>query len=408
MRNTCYNLPMDENLAWKIVYAAALFSLFILGIAYYLMSPQDPAPLEEDKLNRSAEFRQATVAGRQDGQKVWEFAAGSGWTEKRSQRTNLFDVSSGQVYSGGRLVIADLVAPRAYAGRNADFVEASGPLTARLDLKRLSSARDRGHWSKLFADHIKYLPAEKRSEITGKVTLIMKDGVIRAGRIDVDHGKKTALITDDVRVRRANGLIRTASLEYWADPERADVPVRLSLDLKENRVSTRIKAGRGTFFMDINKDISLAGGVEVLQGKKAAVAASGVYSRRQDRLRLLGGTRTVLEKAAALLKPDTAAKLRRPDAREMLKQKTVVTADEMVFSTRTGDARAAGHVVVTQKGKEAKADAAAYDDKRETLRLSGNVFLKKGADWLSCRQVIISIGRETFEALGVKEAQFKL
>ncbi len=399
---------VDENLAWKMVYAAALFSLLILGIAYYLMSPRDYAALDEDKLDRAAEFRQTRVAGRKDGQKVWEFSAGSGWTEKRSQRTNLTAVTGGRLYSGGQLVITDLTAPRALAGRNADFVEAGGPLTARLDLKRLSSSKEKGRWSKLNAGYIKYVPSEKRSEIKENVTLAMTDGTIRAERIVVDHEKRTASITDNVRVRRADGLIRTASLEYWAGPERADVPLPLDLDLKEKQLSTKVKAGRGTFFMDINKDIALAGGLEVTQGKKAAVAESGSYSRRQNRLLLRGRTRTILEKAAALLKTDTIAKVHQADVKDILRQKTVLTADEIVFSTRTGDARAAGHVVVTQKGKEAKADAAAYDDKRELLKLSGNVYLKKGEDWIACRQVIISIGKETFEALGVKEARFKL
>jgi len=399
---------VDENLAWKMVYAAALFSLLILGIAYYLISPKDTSAPEEDKANRSAEFRQAAVAGRQDGHKVWEFSAGSGWTEKGSQRTNLAGISNGRIYSGGKLVIADLAAPRALAGRNAEFVEASGPLTARLNLKRLAASTGSGRWSKLRADYIKYIPTDKRSEIRGNIILTLNDGVIRAGRIVIDHQKKLASITDQVRVRRANGLISTASLEYWADPERADVPVPLALDLKEHQLATRVTAGRGTFFMDANKDIDLAGSLEVTQGKKAAVADAGVYSRRHDRLSLRGRTRTVLEKAATLLKADSAARLREPKVKEILRQKTVVTADEMVFSTRTGDARAAGRVVATQKGKEAKADFAAYDDKHELLKLSGNVYLKKGDDWIACRQVVISIGKETFEAFGVKEAQFKL
>jgi lipopolysaccharide assembly outer membrane protein LptD (OstA) len=407
---------MDENLAWKIVYAAALFSLLILGIAYYLISPRETTFYDGDKLTRSAEFKETLVAGRKEGKKVWEFTAGSGWTEKSTARTFLFDVQSGRLYSGGKLVMEGLTAPRVQISRAADMVEAfdqpgtgaKGILKANLNLGRLSSSGKTGQWTRLVADYIRYTPAEKKSEVSGHVLLTMKDGTIAGGLIVIDHDKKTAHISDNVSVKRSNGLIRAAALEYLAEPEQANVPGRLELALKENKIATNIKAGRGTFFMDSNKDISLAGSLEVTQGKKTAVADEGVYSRRQNKLSLQGRTRTVLAKAAALLKETAAGKLRGPEIKDILRSRTVVTADAMAFSTKTGDARAAGNVVVTQKGKEAKADTAVYDDKNETLLLDGNVYMKKGQDWISCRQVLISINKETFEALGVKEAKFKL
>jgi len=64
--------------------------------------------------------------------------------------------------------------------------------------------------------------------------------------------------------------------------------------------------------------------------------------------------------------------------------------------------------MVTQKGRETRADSAVYDDKNEVLTLSGNVFIKKEEVWVQCKQVIVSIRDETFEAIGVAEAKFKL
>jgi lipopolysaccharide export system protein LptA len=100
--------------------------------------------------------------------------------------------------------------------------------------------------------------------------------------------------------------------------------------------------------------------------------------------------------------------LKNTEAKKILKEKTVLTSDELIFSTRTGDARASGSVIVSQRQREAKADRAVYNDKDETLLLSGNVFLKKGKDWISCRKVIVSVKNETFEAIGSVEAEFKL
>ncbi|MDD5593888.1 MAG: LptA/OstA family protein, partial [Candidatus Margulisbacteria bacterium] len=391
---------MDENLAWKIVYAAAIFSLLILGIAYYLISPRDTAPVDQADLTKAAEFQNTRLEGRKEGKKIWEFTAKNGWTEKNQAMTFLFDVSRGRIFSGGKLAVDDLSAPRVKVHRSAEVVEAFGPLKAELDLGKFSSAEKKGRWTKMIADYIKYVPAEKKSEIDGRVTLTMKDGVIKAGHISVDHEKKIARIFEAVKVKRANGTIMTGALNYLAESEQADVPGPLTLALKEKAVRTDLKCNRGTFFMDINKDIALFGSVEVIQGKKVAIADEGIYSRRLGSLLLKGRTRTVLEKGGVLLKQGSAAKLRDPDVKEILRNKTVVTANEISFSTKTGDARAAGEVVVTQKGRDAKSDLAVYDDKKEILTLSGNVFMKQKDEWLNCRQVIISVSKETFEAKG--------
>jgi lipopolysaccharide export system protein LptA len=65
-------------------------------------------------------------------------------------------------------------------------------------------------------------------------------------------------------------------------------------------------------------------------------------------------------------------------------------------------------VEVTQKGREARSETAVYDDKNETLTLTGNVHMKKAKEWISAGKVIVSVRDETFEALGSAEAQFKL
>jgi lipopolysaccharide export system protein LptA len=65
-------------------------------------------------------------------------------------------------------------------------------------------------------------------------------------------------------------------------------------------------------------------------------------------------------------------------------------------------------VEVSQRGREARSDSAFYDDRNETLRLTGNVHLKRESEWLSCREVFISVKNETFEARGVAESRFNL
>ena len=358
---------MDENLAWKVVYAAAIFSLLVLGLAYYLISPREATFFSPERQEKIAEFSNTKIEGRKEGKKAWEFAAKSGWTEKDGFNTYLTKVERGKIYSDGKLTVRDLVAARVKIDRRAEIIEASGG-----------------------------------------VAMQTREGKIFADRASIYRAAKRMVLADRVRIVPANGSALTATSEYLSEPEQLNADNGIRLELKEGKIKTLVQADRAILYLAVDKDIPLSGGLEVAQGKKMAVADTGLYSRKQNVLQLKGRTRTVMEKAETLLKAETAAKLRRPDIKDILREKTVVTADEIFFSTKTGDARAAGSVEVTQKGREAKADSAVYDDKHELLTLTGNVFMKKGEDWLSARQVIVSIGKETFEAAEVKEAKFKL
>jgi len=100
--------------------------------------------------------------------------------------------------------------------------------------------------------------------------------------------------------------------------------------------------------------------------------------------------------------------LKNPEARKFLKEKTVLYADRLDLSTKTSNAKAYGSVLVVQNEKEAKADMAIYDDKEETMVLTGNVYLKKKDDWVKAEKVLVSVRNETFEAVGSVEAEFKI
>ncbi|MBN3033901.1 MAG: hypothetical protein JW873_07395 [Candidatus Saganbacteria bacterium] len=398
---------MDENLAWKIVYAGALFSLLILGLAYYLMSPPETLLSAAGERDKAMRFERSQVMGRKEGKPLWRFTAAGGWAEKNQAATYLTRVTDGTLYSGGRPVITGLIAPKAKVSRQAEQIEAFGPLRARLDLGKFGGRRP-ANWTAVTADYIKYIPDKKTTELSGRVRLTMKNGMIEAGHLAIDHSRSTARISQEVVVHRRSARLTTSTLYYSAEAERAEVPGPLALKLNENKVRTDLKANRGAFFLDLDQPMTFDGSLEVSQGKKTAVADSGRYSRKEHRLTLAGRTRTVLAKAGALLRPGAAARLRTPELQAILQGRTVVTAGQMVFATRTGDARASGSVEVTQKGRSARADTAFYNDKKELLTLSGRVFLKEKERWLNCRQVVISIEKETFDARGVSEARFKL
>ncbi|MEA3493846.1 MAG: LptA/OstA family protein [Candidatus Margulisiibacteriota bacterium] len=402
---------MDENLSWKIILVAAIFSLFVMGAVYYFISPRDMTYFSEDKTEKVAEFKDTRVSGRKDGKPLWEFNAKDGWSTKNCDVTHLFDVTKGKIYKSGKLVVIDLSAPRAKAYRRSDVVEVVGDknnrVNAYLDLGRISN-REKKDWTKMTADLLKYVPKIEETEISGNVNLHKKDSSIFTQRILIDNDKNIARMFDKVRLRRKDGILYSKKMEYHSDSERLEADENVRLTITENKVKTVIKANHASFYTDAARNMRLKGSVDVVQGKKFAVADSALYSQPRKSLYMKGSVKAIFEKARAVLKESTAKNLRSKEAKEILKEKTVLTSDELLFSTKTGDATATGSVLVTQKGREAKADRAVYNDGIEILTLTGKVYMKKKDRWVKAEKIIISVKDETFEAVGQVEAEFKL
>ncbi|MBU0672415.1 MAG: hypothetical protein KJ732_05260, partial [Candidatus Margulisbacteria bacterium] len=344
-----------------------------------------------------------------EGKKVWEFFAKEGWTTNNQEINYLNDVSNGNMYIDDQLVVANLTAPRAKAFRHTDIVETFGPLTARVDLRKISTRRkDYSEWTRMKADYLKYLPNNKRSELQGNVELHKKDSSIYAQKVYIDHEIRVADIAEAVRLKRADGTLRSDNMRYFGPEEKIEAVGRVDLNITEAQLKTRIKADQATFYSDMNRDMILTGSLEVAQDKKLAIAPSGIYSQKSQRLILKNGVKAIFEKAKAVLKEESIRKLKSKEANQILKTKTVLTSVELIIFTNTGNAQADGQVFVTQQGREAKAEHALYDDTQETITLTGDVFMKKAQEWVRARQVVVSVKDETFEAVGSVEAEFKL
>ncbi|MBN2057447.1 MAG: hypothetical protein JW782_01440 [Candidatus Saganbacteria bacterium] len=410
---------MDENLAWKIIYIAAIFSLIIMVVAYLFISPSQSPYFTDEKTDKIAEFKDARLAGRKTGRKVWELTVKEGWTSKNHEINYLYDVSHGQIFMDEQLVVAELSAPFAKAYRRTDMIEVYGRpegrtegkslLHARLDLRKISTQRQGlSEWARITADYLKYLPQHKATELSGSVQLHKKDSSIYSDKIRIDHEQRVAEIHDNISIRRQDGRMTCDKLRYYGPDEKLVADNHIDLNVTETKLKTRMRADHATFYSDMNRDMVLVGNVEAVQGKKLAIGDNGIYSQPSGRLLLNGNVKAVFEKAAAVLKDSTVKQLRNKEATRILKEKTVLTSDSLIIFTRSGNAQADGHVLVTQQTREAKADQAVYDDNTELLTLSGNVYLKKMDEWVSARQVVISVKDETFGAVGSVEAEFKL
>lgn len=410
-----------EDQAWKIIIWATVFTLVVLGFAYFLISPRESPYLKETDREKSAEFKSVYVTGRKEGKKSWEFFAESGWSTKDQEMTYLTNVSRGNIYKDGELIVKNLVAKRAKAYRTTNVVESFGKeegspesqskLLAYIDLGRVSD-KEKVEWIKLIADYLKYYEKEKKSEASGKVKVVKKDSQIFAEKIYIDHEKKIANIKEDVILLRKDGKLSADEIEYLGEEEKliakGKVNFKISEKNKRETLTTKLKCEKASFFTDSEKDLSAEGSLEVIQKHKMSVAQAGTYIPKKKELILTDGVTSVIEKAGAILKEETAKKLSNPDVKNILKEKTILRCRKLTLSTFSGNGEAVGSVEVFQKGREAKADFGKYNDQEEILILTGNAFLKKEKDWVKCKEVVVSVRDETFEAKGQVEAEFKL
>ncbi len=411
-------------MSWKVIYIAAIFSLIVMVVAYLFIAPKESPYFTEEKTDKIAEFQDARISGRKEGKKVWELQVKDGWTSKNHEINYLYHVTNGSVLSNGKKVISQLEAPRAKVFRRTEMVEAFGfptdeekgksQLRAYINLGRIAHPDKPSDWTRMRADYLKYLPQHEVSELRGNVELHEKTSSIFAQRININHKEKLADIREDIRLKREDGILTANQVYYYSELEKIHADGNVDMKITQG-IRTRLKTAHTIFYTDIDKDMQLFGGLEAVQGKKFAVADTGVYSRANNNLLMRGNVHAIFEKARVILKKDSADKLRDPDVKDILKEKTVLTAKELAFSTRSGDARAVGDVVVTQKGREAKARYADYDDNKEILTLTGDVAMKKegaapagGQEWVKAKKIVVSIKDETFEAIGSVEAQFKL
>jgi LPS export ABC transporter protein LptC len=398
---------MDDNIAWKAVLGAALFSLFILGLVYILIAPKESPYFTQEKLEKIAEFKNARVAGRKEGKKSWEFLVGSGWTAPNKDINHLKSLKDGTIYSDGKATLVNLSAPAGKAYQSSQIIELSGRVKTRLDLGRLGNKQNPSRWARLSCDNLIFFPKEKRSELSGKVELYQKDKSLFADRININHENKVADLSGNILVKRRDGTITTNVLTYFSQEESLRATVPLTVKITKG-VYTQVQANAGNFYSDINKELTLNGSVEAIQAKKIAIAKEGIYSQARQELLLKGDVKAIFTRAKAMIDENLAEKLHNSETKDSLKKKTVLTADELLFSLRSSDARANGNVFVSQSGKEAKADQADYNDKEDILTLSGNVAIKEKEKWVKAKQVVVSIRHETFTASGSVEAEFRL
>ena len=409
-KRLCYNRNM-ENTPWKPILIATTASLILLFAVYVFVLPKK-ATFDEERIEKIAEFQNTRVAGHKEGKKVWVFYAKQGWMDRGKTTTHLRDVEKGMLYKNGDLIVRNLRAPRIKAFRHSEIIEAYGESTDKYKLsaqiaftpKKKGKKRE---FANLNADFLRYNPNTEKSEIERNIKVVEKEVTLYAQKMLVDHDKETADLEKDIKVVRSDINLTCQKLHYDSNQEKLNAWGKVRSKIKGSP-EAYVNASSMDLFADDKKDVNIKGDLRITQGKKASVADQAIYNKEKGKLVLTGNVHSIIEKGEALLKEDTARKLRSKEAKELLGDKTLLDADKLVMYTENGNADAYGNVYVTQKGREAKAERAAYSEETEIITLTGDVFMKKEKQWVKCQSVDISVKDETFEAFGEVESEFKI
>ncbi|MBI5701352.1 hypothetical protein HZC34_05875 [Candidatus Saganbacteria bacterium] len=399
-----------ENSPWRILFIATGASLLLLLFVYFLILPKSEK--SQGTVEKIAVFKNTRVSGRENGKKAWEFSAKSGWAEKDNQMTYLENVTHGILYKDGKIITKNLTAPKVKANPSTKVIEAFAEnkkqIKAHISFRQRDKDKDNDrNFASIRADFLAYDPNAKKTSLNGNIKIREKEISLSSDSMEIDNEKETSDFAGNVSIDRKDVFLRCRLLHYDSNEEKLNAEDGVRSIIK-GKQKTYLNSKKMSLYSDDKKDVEASGLIEVVQGKKSAVANEGNYNKETEKILLKGDVRAVITKGRALLKEGTIKKLKNPDAKTLLEEKTFITSDTLTMSTINGDAKADGNVVVHQKGREAKADSADYSDSTETIMMVDNVYLKKDKDWIKSKKIIISVKNETFDAIGSVEAEFKI
>lgn len=398
-----------ENTPWKPIFIAAGASLILLLLVYIIVLPKSmPGPETQGKI---AEWKNTRVAGHEEGIKKWEFTALSGWSEKDGLTTYLENVINGNLYNkNGELLTKNLTAPIVKANQRSKLIEAFGNTTKQVTAEITfapKAEKKKRKFARISADSLNYSSEQKKTTLHGNIKIIEKGIAMASQDITIDHDRELAILSGSIEVVRRDINLFCDNMVYEANGEKFSASGNIRSRIKAKQ-KTNFNAANMLFYADENKDLEAMGSIEATQGKKVAVAQFAIYNKSKKLLMLSGKVKAVINKGRALIDETLIKELENPDAKKLLEAKTFISSDKLAFSTLNGDALAEGNVVVTQKGRAAKAGAANYNDQTDVITLIDNVYMKKDRVWIKCEKVEVSVKHETFTATGSIEAEFKI
>lgn len=261
--------------------------------------------------------------------------------------------------------------------------------------------------------------AEQHVTAEGSVVVTQRDVTVSAPHLIYDAKTKDVSADGGVRLDQGRSVLTAQALQANLDTRRAEAKGKVRLVRAPGRAEgqdalasalaaeeTVIEARQMAFRWDVG-EATAEGDVVIKQPDKTARAQRGVYSETVGRIELQGAV--VVEQISGewLVKGGVVEPPKDEPGRKALASKTTLTCERLVILLKERDMRAEGRVTVTQPGRSASGNQAAYTHKDGRLVLSGNVQLvDEDGSRLRADQVIFSLADETFEAVGSVDTEF--
>lgn len=358
------------------------------------------------------------VVGWEKGSRSWEIYARSASATKDRNITEFEDVTNGLVFKDNEIIIKNIKSPKVLvntANNNVEAFKASSrdaqALTARINLKKAVSVEAESGKDNIFStiksSHLIY-NSQTKITIADDSSIYGKKYSIKSGRSEINHEKNMAVFTLGPIMHADEYIVKSTTMEafFKDDILNAFQNVIFSINPK-GKLKTNIK-GDVLFFSTKTHDARIMDNISLIQKGKNASAKNLSYKDKSKRATLTNNVKIFFRRGEQILKEKTAKILKSKAAKEALKERVWASCDILNLSIENGDAIMEGHVLVNQKNKQAKSDYASYDDEKETIYLNGNVHIEKGKEWIKTKSLLISLKKESFEAIGEVETRFIL
>ena len=361
------------------ILISVAIALISAGLAVlYIWLPEIDL-MADKRAEKVLEIFDIRAAGWDKGKKTFVIYSRYGWTNRMQDKAQFENVYDGTVFKDGKIAMKNMLAGKVEINEITKETLVSGGNDGKERAKALIDLKGDKKFSLLTTRQIRYDNKNNIAFFNGSPRLTSSSFTIDAATIEVRYIEKRSNITGNVRMEIKN----------------------------KDGVKTNVRSDTAELFND-NNNTRFSKNVIVTQKNKRAVSDFLDYTDNSGALLLSGRVKVFFRNASQMIKKERAVAIKNREVKKALSQETTLTCGLFELSTKHSNANARQNVLVAQSSKQAKADNALYDDDKETITLTGNVFLKKGKEWLKTKKVIVYLKTERFEASGGVESQFNL
>ncbi|RAP32148.1 hypothetical protein DID76_01135 [Candidatus Marinamargulisbacteria bacterium SCGC AG-414-C22] len=380
---------------------------------------------KHERKNRQIEILDSSIIGYNEGQLMWRFFAKYIYAGRSQYLFNAEELYNGYIYNeAGDLIIEDIKAGKVRINTRRKTLSASDSIEAKF-IKRAQRnqypnnsimANKDGQKSVLISsDELQFYGDKDKVLLSKNVKIVQDDVIIHPNdAVTVDNTTNQAYIDDRFTMKADTFTVSGNKMVIFIDEDRSEMEgdihivwqeknTELAVDEREKTLrseQTILNSDFATYEeIDDNHILTVSRNIRVVQNDKIISGEYGVYKEDQDLFEISKNVHIQMNSLEWVLSDDTKKNLDNKSINNTIKQKTDITADQLIF---TGDKKVlslTGSVVINQEDKVIKADKVSMNDNDSIILCEGNVSMKKtNNDKIIANFLEINLIDETFIA----------